>query len=70
MLRLDKDGKIRYNYLQLAGTHKALRSSWKQQIKETQNKDPDYKDYKEKETTYIPKKIAKEFITKFYKGIT
>jgi len=28
ILRLDKDKKVRYNYLQLAGTYEALRSSW------------------------------------------
>ena len=28
ILRLNKDRRIRYNYLQLAGTHKALKSSW------------------------------------------
>ena len=28
ILRLDKDRKIRYNHLQLAGTYKALMSLW------------------------------------------
>jgi len=35
LLKSDKDGKIRYNYPQLLGTYKALKSSWEQQIKET-----------------------------------
>ena len=34
ILRLNKDGKIRYNYLQLAGTHKALKSIQEEWIKE------------------------------------
>ena len=47
MLRLDKDGKIRYNYLQLAGTHKALKSLQEERIKEAQEEDPELKDYED-----------------------
>ena len=39
-----------------------------------QKTDSDYKDYKNRETqlgvTYIPNKIAKEFVTEFHKGTT
>ena len=45
MLRLDKDRKVRYNHLQLAGTYKALRSSWDQRIQEAKEADLDYKEY-------------------------
>ena len=34
ILRLDKDKKIKYNYLYLAGTYNALKSSQEEQIKE------------------------------------
>ena len=34
ILRLDKDGKIKYNYLQLAGTYKAPESLWEKKIRE------------------------------------
>ena len=34
MLRLDKDGKIRYNYLWLVRTYKVLESLWEEQIRE------------------------------------
>ena len=34
ILRLNKDRKIRYNYLQLAGTYKALKSLQEKRIKE------------------------------------
>ncbi len=73
VLRLDEDGKIRYNYPQLVGTHEVLVSSWEQQIREAKETDPDYKDYKERETKlkamYIPGSIARKFIIEFYKGI-
>jgi len=66
--------KIRYNHLQLSGTHKALKNSWEQQIKKAQKTNPDYKDYKDREmqleATYIPSKIAEEFITEFHKETT
>ena len=66
--------KIRYNHLQLSGTHKALRNLQEQQIKKVKETDPDYKDYKGKETqlevTYISSEIAEEFVTEFHKGIT
>ena len=49
MLRLDKDRKVRYNYLQLAGTYEAPTSSWDQRIQEAKETDEDYKDYKGRE---------------------
>ena len=45
MLRLDKDRKVRYNYLQLAGTYKILRSLQDQRIQEVKEVDLDYKEY-------------------------
>jgi len=74
LLKLDKDGRIQYNHPQLAGTHEAPESSWEQQIKEVQETDPDYKDYKGREVQlkaiYVPNKIAEKFVTEFHKGIT
>jgi len=52
LLRADKDRKIRYNYPQLAGTHKALKSLWIYRIKETQFKNKDLADYKNKDVIY------------------
>ena len=46
MLRLDKDRKIRYNYLQLVGTHKVLESLQEEQIKEVQEEDLKIENYK------------------------
>ena len=52
ILRMDKDGKIRYNYLQLAATQKELKQIYKllksfqiKRILKTQFKDPDFKEY-------------------------
>ena len=62
MLRLDKDGKIRYNYLQLVGTYKALKSLQEEQIKKAQEKNL--------KTIYILKSITKEFIKEFHRNLT
>ena len=47
ILRLNKDKKIRYNYLQLAGTHKVPKSLWKERIKKAQEEDPELEDYED-----------------------
>jgi len=74
LLKSDKDGKIWYNYPQLLGTYKAPKSSWEQQIKEAQETNSDYKDYKGREvqleTIYVPNEIAEEFVTEFHKKTT
>ena len=74
LFKEDNNRKIRYNHSQLLKTYKAPQNLWKQQIKETQKTDSDYKDYKGRETqleiTYIPGKVTEEFVTEFYKGIT
>ena len=69
MLRLDKDGKVRYNYLQLAGTYEALESLQEQQIQETQAEDLEIENYKNQEITYILRNIAEKFIKDFYINI-
>ena len=73
---MDKDGKIKYNYLQLIATQEELKKVYKllksfqvKRILETQLKDLDYKEYVNRELIYIPKEIAKAFIKDFYKGI-
>ena len=74
LLKSDKNGKIRYNHPQLLETHKVLKNSWEQQIKEAQETDPNYKDYKGKEMqlkiTYILSEITEKFITEFHKRTT
>ena len=40
-----------------------------QKIQEAQQQDPDNKDYKYRELTYILKSIVKEFIKDFYKRL-
>jgi len=74
LFKENSNGKIWYNYPQLLGTYKALKSLWKQQIRETQKTDPDYKDYKEREVQleaiYIPNKIVEKFVTEFHKRTT
>ena len=47
ILRLNKDRKIKYNYLQLIGTYKAPKSLQEEQIKEVQEEDLELKDYKD-----------------------
>ena len=75
ILRIDKDRKIRYNYLQLVVTkelkqvYKLLKSFQAERILKTQLKDLDYKEYINQELIYIPKDIVKAFIKDFYKGI-
>ena len=74
LLKLKENEKIWYNHPQLTGTHKAPKSSWNQQIKKAKETDPDYENYKGRETqlktTYIPNEITKEFVTKFHKKAT
>ena len=50
LFKENSNGKIRYNHPQLLETYKVPKSSWKQQIKKAQETDPDYKDYKSRET--------------------
>ena len=47
ILRLDKDKRIRYNYLQLAGTYKVLENLQEEQIKEAQEEDLKSENYKD-----------------------
>ena len=47
ILRLNKDRKIRYNHLQLTGTHKAPESLQEKRIKEAQEEDLELEDYKD-----------------------
>jgi transposase InsO family protein len=70
LLREDTDGRIRYNHPQLSGTHEAPVSSWTQRIQEAQSEDPDSEDYANREATYIPRNIAKEFVENFHQGLT
>ena len=73
---MDKDSKIRYNYLQLIATqeelervYKLLKSFQTKRILKAQLKDLDYKEYMNRELIYIPKDITKAFIKDFYKGM-
>jgi len=49
LLKLDENGKIRYNHPQLLKTYKALGNLWEQWIKKAQETDSDYEDYKNRE---------------------
>ena len=66
--------KIWYNHPQLLEIYKAPVSLQEQQIREVQETDPDYKDYKSREmqleAMYILSKIAEKFVTEFYKRTT
>ncbi len=70
ILKLHKDGKIRYNHPKLVATqeYKALKSDWEQRINKVQSEDKSSNNYTNQETTYIPKDIVEEFIKKFYKN--
>ena len=46
MLRMDKNGKIRYNHPKLAAIYKAPILNWETRIKKAQQENPKYKDYK------------------------
>ena len=46
MLRINKDRKIKYNYLKLVATHKTLILNQEARIRIAQIKDPKYKNYK------------------------
>ena len=74
LFKENSNGKIQYNHPQLLRTYEAPKSSQEQQIREAQKTDPDYKDYKNRETqletTYIPSKVAEEFVIEFYKRTT
>ena len=74
LFKENSNEKIWYNHPQLLGIHKAPKSLWEQQIREAQETDLDYKDYKNREmqleVIYIPSKVAKEFVIEFYKGVT
>jgi len=71
MLKLYKDGKIKYNYLKLAVTqeYKLLKSNWEQRIVKAQSKDKDLDDYINQEVIYVPRSIAEEFVKEFYKNL-
>ena len=73
---MDKDGKIRYNYLQLIVTqeklkriYKLLKSFQAKRILKTQLEDLDFKEYINRKLIYIPREIIEKFIKDFYKGI-
>ena len=66
---MDKDGKIRYNYLKLIVVYKAPVVNWIQRIQEAKEQNPDSKKYKNRELIYILNKLVKEFIKDFYQGI-
>ena len=66
---MDKDGKIRYNYLKLIVVHKAPISNQMQRIQEVQEQNPNNKKYKNRELMYILSSLAKEFIKDFYQGL-
>ena len=73
---MDKDSKIRYNYLQLIVTYKELERVYKllksfqaERILKVQLKDLDYEKYINRELIYILKDIIKVFVKDFYKGI-
>ena len=46
MLYINKDRKIRYNYLKLVAVYKVLILNQETKIKEVQSEDLKYKDYK------------------------
>ena len=69
ILKLDKDRKVRYNHLQLTGTHKVLKSLQEQQIQKAQAEDLEIENYKNQEIIYIPKNITKEFVKDFHANI-
>jgi len=64
MLKLYKDGKIKYNHLKLAvmQEYKSLESNWEQRITKSQLEDKSLDDYTNQETIYILRDIVKEFI--------
>ena len=70
MLCIDNNGKIRYNHPKLVAVHEALIVNWMQRIQEAQKQDLDSKEYKNRELTYIPNELAKEFIKDFHQGMT
>ena len=75
MLRKDEDGLVRYNHPKLAATkesqiHESPESDWTQKIQEAQAEDPDADQYENREATYVPRSIAKEFVSEFHKGMT
>ena len=69
LLKMDRDGKIKYNHLQLSLMYKTLMSLWTQKIQKAQSKDEDLKEYASWEATHIPKSIAKEFVKDFYENL-
>jgi transposase InsO family protein len=70
ILRMDTDGRIRYNHPQLKATSEAPKSEWSQRIKEAQEHDPDTEYYKDRESTYVPRSVAEEFVKEFHRGMT
>ena len=76
ILRMDNNGRIRYNYLQLIATqeelervYKLLKSYQAERILKAQLKDLDYEEYVNRELIYIPKEIMEAFVKDFYKEI-
>jgi len=70
LLKIDSNGRIRYNHLQLSVTYKAPVSLWTQRIQETQSENTDLENYTNRKAMYIPRNIAKEFIKEFHKNLT
>ena len=68
IIKKDIDGKIKYNYPQLAATYKAPISTLKAKIKEVQENSSE--EYIRENYMFIPEEVTKEFITEFHKGIT
>ena len=73
ILRIDNNGRIRYNYLQLIATqeepkrvYKLLKSFQIERILKVQLKDLDYEEYVNRELIYIPKEITEAFVEDFY----
>ena len=69
ILRIDKDRKIRYNYLKLIVVYKASIVNQMQRIQEAKEQDLNSEEYINRELTYIPNKLVKEFIKDFYQGM-
>ena len=71
MLKRDSNRLIQYNYPKLVVTqeYKLLEGNQTKKIQEVQAEDLDIEQYKVRETMYILRGIAEEFIKDFYKGI-
>ena len=72
MLKLHKNGKIKYNHPKLTATqeYKSPENNWEQRINKAQSKNSNSEDYINQEATYIPKDIAKKFVKEFHRNLT